>query len=82
MSQIIPQRSLRNDNAAIIKSVIDGETFIVTRNGVAVAELRPLDETKPEIVSKATLRNWVGVGPTIDLETFRKDLDGAIDSSL
>ncbi|CAB4871436.1 MAG: prevent-host-death protein [Actinobacteria bacterium] len=82
MSQIIPQRSLRNDNAAIIKSVVDGETFIVTRNGVAVAELRPLDETKPEIVSKATLRNWVGVGPTIDLETFRKDLDGAIDSSL
>ena len=82
MSQIIPQRSLRNDNAAIIKSVIDGETFIVTRNGVAVAELRPLDETKPEIVSKATLRNWVGVGPTIDFETFRKDLDGAIDSSL
>jgi antitoxin (DNA-binding transcriptional repressor) of toxin-antitoxin stability system len=82
MSPIIPQRSLRNDNAAIIKSVIDGETFIVTRNGVAVAELRPLDGTKSEIVSKATLRNWVGVGPTINFETFRKDLDSAIDSSL
>lgn len=54
----------------------------MTRNGVAVAELRPLDGTKSEIVGKATLRNWVGVGPTIDFETFRKDLDGAIDSSL
>ena len=54
----------------------------MTRNGVAVAELRPLDGTKSEIVSKATLRNWVGVGPMIDFETFRKDFDGAIDSSL
>ena len=42
MSRTIPQRELRNDNAKVIDAVAAGETFVVTRNGEPVAELRPI----------------------------------------
>ncbi len=39
----ISQRELRNDNAEIIRAVVDdGESFTVTRHGVPVARLVPL----------------------------------------
>ena len=42
MPRTIPQRDLRNENAKVIDAVTAGETFIVTRNGEPVAELRPM----------------------------------------
>ncbi|MGI8522954.1 MAG: type II toxin-antitoxin system Phd/YefM family antitoxin [Nocardioides sp.] len=42
----ISQRELRNDNAAVVRGVEDGETYTITRRGVPVARLVPLtDET-------------------------------------
>ena len=38
----ISQRELRNDNAAIVRGVEEGESYIVTRRGVPVARLVPL----------------------------------------
>lgn len=40
----ISQRELRNDNAAVIRGVETGETYLVTRRGVPVARLAPLTE--------------------------------------
>lgn len=40
--RIISQREFRNNSAAIMDAVEAGETFHVTRNGVEIAELRPL----------------------------------------
>ncbi|MGH8935407.1 MAG: type II toxin-antitoxin system Phd/YefM family antitoxin, partial [Acidimicrobiia bacterium] len=40
MSRVITQRELRNDSAAVLREVQAGQTIIVTRNGVPVAELR------------------------------------------
>lgn len=37
----ISQRELRNDNADVIRAVEAGESFLVTKNGRTVAELRP-----------------------------------------
>jgi prevent-host-death family protein len=37
----IPQRELRNNNADILNRVEAGESFVVTRNGVAVADVVP-----------------------------------------
>ncbi|MDQ4503865.1 type II toxin-antitoxin system prevent-host-death family antitoxin [Sinomonas sp. ASV322] len=37
----ITQRELRNDNAEVIRAVEQGESFLVTKNGVSVAVLRP-----------------------------------------
>lgn len=35
----ISQRELRNNNAEVIRQVLDGESFIITRRGVPVARL-------------------------------------------
>ncbi len=39
----ISQRELRNDNAEVIRGVEQGETYTVTRRGVPVARVVPLD---------------------------------------
>jgi prevent-host-death family protein len=41
MSQVIGQRELRNDNAEIMRRVAAGESFVVTRNGHAIADIVP-----------------------------------------
>lgn len=51
MARTIPQRELRNDNAKVIEAVTAGETFIVTRNGEPVAELRPIRAHRRTFVS-------------------------------
>ncbi|WP_330273560.1 type II toxin-antitoxin system prevent-host-death family antitoxin [Lentzea sp. NBC_00516] len=40
--KVISQREFRNHSAAVMDAVEAGETYHVTRNGVEVAELRPL----------------------------------------
>jgi antitoxin (DNA-binding transcriptional repressor) of toxin-antitoxin stability system len=40
--KVISQREFRNNSAAIMDAVEAGESYQVTRNGVIVAELRPL----------------------------------------
>jgi prevent-host-death family protein len=79
---MIPQRELRNDNARVIEAVVGGESFVVTRNGVPVAELRPLTKTRRSYVPKAELVALAAEGPDIDLEQFRADLDNAVDQGL
>ncbi|MGD6744003.1 type II toxin-antitoxin system Phd/YefM family antitoxin [Streptomyces sp. BH106] len=40
--ETITQRELRNNSAAVMDAVENGETYRITRNGVEVAELRPI----------------------------------------
>ncbi|EWM17196.1 prevent-host-death family protein [Kutzneria sp. 744] len=40
--KVITQREFRNNSAAVMDAVEAGETYHVTRNGVEVAELRPV----------------------------------------
>jgi prevent-host-death family protein len=40
--KVISQREFRNNSAAVMDAVEAGETYHVTRNGVEVAELRPI----------------------------------------
>ncbi|SDO14596.1 type II toxin-antitoxin system Phd/YefM family antitoxin [Lentzea jiangxiensis] len=44
--KVISQRELRNCFAAVMDAVEAGETYHVTRNGVEVAELRPLSRRR------------------------------------
>ena len=82
MAQTIAQRELRNDNAKVIDAVAAGQTFVVTRNGVPVAELRPIAPTRRQFVAKAQLVALGAGGPHIDLGEFRADLDRIVDQSL
>ncbi|MCL4446631.1 MAG: type II toxin-antitoxin system prevent-host-death family antitoxin [Actinobacteria bacterium] len=82
MTRTIPQRELRNDNAKVIAAVVAGETFVVTRNGVPVAELRPIQQTRRTFVPIAELQALATTGPRIDQERFRADLDRVVDQDL
>ena len=46
MAATISQRELRNDSGAIMRRVEQGESFVVTRNGVPVADLLPHDASR------------------------------------
>ena len=82
MSQIIAQRDLRNQNAQIIAAVEAGASFVVTRNGTPVAELRPLAPGRRPFVPRAEIATMAAAGPRIDAAAFRSDLDAALDQSV
>jgi len=82
VTQTIAQRELRNDNAKVIDAVVAGETFVVTRHGVPVAELRPISRIRRKLVAKADLLALAAAGPHLDLGAFRADLDRVVDQSL
>jgi prevent-host-death family protein len=82
MTKIIPQRELRNENAKVIDEVIAGTSFVVTRNGVPVAELRPVKHERRTFVAKADLVNLGATQTHIDAELFRVDLDRIVRQEL
>jgi len=82
MAKTIPQRELRNDNAHVIDAVVSGETFVVTRNGVPVAEIGPIRSPRRSFVPKSDVLAIASNGPHIDFKQFQNDLDRVIDQSL
>ena len=82
MSRTIPQRDLRNENAKVMDAVMAGETFVVTRNGEPVAELRPIRAARRTFVTRDEVASMAGAAVRIDHRRFREDLDRAIDPGL
>lgn len=80
MSRVITQRELRNDSAAILREVQAGQTIIITRNGVPVAELRPIQPRR--FVPRAVIAEAAARAPRVDASRFRTDLDAVIDQSV
>ena len=80
MSRIISQRELRNDSEAILREVQAGETVTVTRNGVPVAELRPIQPRR--FAPRAVIAEAAARAPRVDAARFRADLDAVVDQSL
>lgn len=80
MDRTISQRELRNDSAAVLREVQAGRTLVVTRNGVPVAELRPVPPRR--FVPRAVIADAALRAPTIDRARFRADLDAFVDQSL
>lgn len=82
MAKTIAQRDLRNDNAKVMEAVTAGETFIVTRNGEPVAELRPIRHRRRTFVSRGEIDEMAAAGLRIDHRRFRADLDRAFDQEI
>ncbi len=82
MAKIIAQRELRNDNARVIDAVTAGETFIVTRNGEPVGELRPLRAGRRPFISREEVAVLAKSQVRIDRHQFRAELDRVIDQGL
>ncbi len=68
---VISQRELRNESAAIMRGVERGESYTVTRNGTPVARLVPMRRriAVPRDEVLAAFRN----SPTVSRESLRED---------
>lgn len=73
MAREITQRELRNDSGEIMRQLDNGESFIVTRNGVPVGELSPL--RRHRFVRSDTAVALFRQAPAVDLAKLRADLD-------
>ena len=80
MGRTITQRELRNDSGAVLREVQAGQTIIITRNGVPVAELRPLSPSR--FVPRAVIADAGRRAPRIDGGRLRADLDTVVDQSI
>jgi prevent-host-death family protein len=80
MKDTISQRELRNDSGAVLREVQSGRTLIVTRNGVPVAELRPVPPHR--FVPRAVIADAAPRTPRIDAKRLRADLDAVVDQSV
>jgi prevent-host-death family protein len=78
----IAQRELRNDNAKVIEAVLAGDSFLITRNGVPVAELRPVTAGRRRMIRGHEVRDVAAKGSRIDAAGFHADLDHALDQEL
>lgn len=73
VSREVTQRELRNESGEIMRKLDEGETFIVTRNGVPVGELNPL--RRHRFVAAEAAVALFRAAPPIDSVRFRADLD-------
>lgn len=73
VGEMITQREFRNSSGEIMRRVDDGESFVVTRNGVPVAELAPLRRLR-FVRSESVVEIFRGA-PDVDLGRLRRDLD-------
>ncbi|AHH94974.1 hypothetical protein GCM10010174_57590 [Kutzneria viridogrisea] len=80
MARAITQRELRNDSAAILRAVEGGESFVLTRNGTPIAEVRPI--RRRSFVPRAELKRVFSTVPRIDFAQFRADLDEGVDPTV
>jgi antitoxin (DNA-binding transcriptional repressor) of toxin-antitoxin stability system len=76
MAREITQRELRNDSGEIMRALDRGESFVVTRNGVAVGELVPLRRRRL-VPAEAAVAAMSGAAP-VDGERFRADVDALL----
>jgi prevent-host-death family protein len=73
MAREITQRELRNESGEIMRRLDEGETFVVTRNGVPVGELVPLRRHR-FVSTHAAIAMFRGA-PGVDFDRFRADVD-------
>lgn len=79
MSAEIRQSELRNDNAAVMRRVAAGESFVVTVNGRPVADVVPhrRDSGRRRYVRVAELAEEFAAVPTPDPVAWRAELAAA-----
>jgi prevent-host-death family protein len=73
VARTIAQPELQNSLAKVIDAVAAGESFVITRNGEPVAELRPIDGVRRTFVPRAEVAEFAVQGPHIDALLFRQD---------
>lgn len=72
-------RELRNRGGEVVDRVAAGESITVTRDGRAVAELRPVE--RKALTSVQLLARWRRL-PIVDPAALRADVDAMLDQTL
>lgn len=72
-------RDLRNKGGEILKQVESGRSFVVTRDGKQVAELKPLD--RQPLSRDALIERFKHV-PLVEAKRLRQDIDTFIDQTI
>jgi antitoxin (DNA-binding transcriptional repressor) of toxin-antitoxin stability system len=72
-------RDLRNHGGEILERVAGGEVLVVTRDGHAIAELRPLP--RRPLQATLLLERWRAL-PAVDPMKLRADIDELLDPTL
>lgn len=71
--KVVTQREFRNNSAAVMDAVEAGESYRITRNGVPVAELRPLSRRRRLSAEELVERHRRL--PRVDHAGMRQDAD-------
>lgn len=71
--RIVSQREFRNNSAAVMDAVEAGETYHVTRNGIEVAEVRPLPRRRRRSAEELVERHRRL--PRVDHARLRREAD-------
>lgn len=79
MNEMVSVRDLRNKGGAVIDAIVRGGAVTITRDGVPVAELRPLPH--PPLTAHELIRRRKDL-PKVDPSTLRNDIDELLDPSL
>lgn len=80
MASEITQRELRNNSGEIMRQLDQGESFVITRNGVAVGELTPLRRRR-FVSTNAAVAAFRGAS-RVEFERLREDLDSAVSQEI
>jgi prevent-host-death family protein len=73
MATTISLREFRNESATVMDAVEAGESFVLTRNGTPVAEVRPVRKNRK--ISTEELQRIFATSPAPDYAAMRAELD-------
>jgi prevent-host-death family protein len=73
MATTISLREFRNESATVMDAVESGESFVLTRNGTPVAEVRPIRAKRK--ISTEELQKVFAMSPAPDYAAMRAELD-------
>lgn len=76
----IARRYLRNFSGLVLRALDAGSSFIVTRSGAPVGELKPYRQQV--FVSKGAVLAMFRHAPSIDARRFREDIDVFADQDI
>ncbi|WP_299054830.1 prevent-host-death protein [uncultured Nocardioides sp.] len=77
MTESISQRELRNDNGRIMRALDEGRSFVISRNGQPIGELRPL--RRDRLVDAGLVTAVFERAPRLDAGRLREDVDAFLD---
>ena len=76
VTEQISQRELSNDTGRVIRELDRGRSFVITRNGRPIGELRPL--RRDRFVGAEIAVEAFRSAPAVDATRFHRDLDQLI----